>query len=339
MRPLLAVAVVFVVPSLHAGAQRSLPPLPVFEGRPIALSQAQLLALSHGEPVVEVLDSHDGRVVAVFGIAAVDAERKAFIARLTNFAISLRTPAMQGFGLFATPATATNVGAFTVSPADAASLKACRPGKCEFKLPAAEMARARATLDSGASGAARLVAYARRRAADYVNTYRARGNAAMVVYDDFGTTGVRASDAFAALLAASPWLSQNAPGLLQYLQNYPLARPAGASEAIYWSVETTKGLRPTMTINHVVVLSPADRPRVTVEARKQIFASHYFEGALELLVAIDRADAPSGEGTWVIVLRQYRFDHLPEGILNIRGKAKASARERVSADLRRMQQP
>jgi hypothetical protein len=337
VRPPLAVAFALLVSSLRDDTPLRLPPLPTFEGRAIALSAEQTAALARGEPAVQLLETKDGRVTAVFGIVAIKGTRKAFVARLTSFAQSVRSPDLRSFGLFKTPATPASVGTFTVSANDVSSLRKCRAGKCEFKLPAAEMARAKAILDSGAAGPAKLATYAQRRAAQYVNAYRERGNAAMVAYDDYGKGSVRASDAFAALLAASPYLAQNAPTLQQYVQQYPRNRPAGASDIIYWSVEAMKGLRPTLTINQLVVFSPPNRPNMTVAVTKQLFADHYFEGMLDERIAVDRADAPSGGGFYLMVLRQYRFDNLPGGVLDIRGRARSALHDRVVAELRRMQ--
>jgi hypothetical protein len=338
MRQPLAVACALLAPPFQVAAQRTLPALPVFEGRAIALAPAQSEGASRGEPAVLLLETQDARVVAVFGLVAVNAPRRALVERLAALERSLRVPEFRSLGLFRSPAAPANVQAFTVSARDVSALRACRTGACEFKLPASEMARAKAILDSGVDGPSRLGTYARRRAAEYVNDYRERGNAAMVVYDDFGAGGVRASDAFAALMSATPWLAQHAPVLQRYLLQYPRGRPPGVSDAIYWTVEAMPGLRSTLTINHRVVFSPPERPNTSVVATKQIFADHYFEGAFDLVVATDRADGPRGDGTWLMVLRQYRFDHLPGGILKIREKARAASRDRLYAELRRMRE-
>ncbi len=339
MRQPLAVACALLAPPLCVTAQRALPAPPVFEERAIALAPAQSDAVARGEPAVLQLEARDKRVVAVFGLVAVNLSRGALVERLTGLDRPLRATWLTSSGVFGTPAVAGNVGAFTISAGDVSALKRCRTGACEFKLPASDMVRARAILDSGAEGPQRLGAHARRRAAEYVNAYRARGNAAMVAYDDFGKGGVLANDAFAALMAATPWLSQYAPALQRYLQQYPRGRPAGASDVIFWTLEALPGLHSTFTINHRVLYAPPERLHTTVVATKQIFADHYFEALLDLIVVTDRADAPRGEGSWLMVLRQYRFDHLPGGILHIREKAREAARDRVAAELRRAALP
>jgi hypothetical protein len=333
MRSSLTIVCSLLVSSGQAAAPHSIPRLPVFEGSAVTLSAAQLTALERGEPVVQMLTPKDGRVIAAFGIVAIKGTRKAFVDGLTNFPQSLRAQGIQHFGIFKTPTTAANVGTLAIDASDAAALKKCRLGKCEFKLPASEMARARAMLDA-ADGPAKLAAYGRRRLAEYVTGYRARGNAAMISYDDFGKGGVRARDAAAALLGASPWLRESASGVQQYLQLYPRGRPADAKEVIYWAEETLKDLRPTVTVNDLVVSTPPGSSGITVAVTKQIYADHYFEGMLDERIVADRR---GGGGIYLLMLRQYRFDNLPGGVLNIRGRAKAAMHERIEAELRAMQ--
>ena len=323
--------------AVSKAAASAFPKLPVFEGHAIALTSEQSAALARGEPVVQMLAPKDDRVVAAFGIIAIKTTRKAFTTGLTNFPQSLRAQGIENFGLFKTPATSANVSTFAINSSDATALKKCHLGKCEFKLPASEMARAKTMLDGGADGPAKLAAYGRGKVVEYVTGYRARGNAAMVVYDDFGKGGVRASEAFAALLAASPYLKENAPAVEQYLLQYPRGRPGDASDAIYWSEETLKGLRPTVTVNHIVVSSPSGSSGMTVAVTKQLYSDHYFEGMLDERFVVDRRDAPGGAGVYLILLRQYRFDNLPGGVLNIRGRAKSAMQERMVAELKRTQ--
>ena len=44
-----------------------------------------------------------------------------------------------------------------------------------------------------------------------------------------------------------------------------------------------------------------------------------------------------GPGIHLVVLRRYRFDNLPGGILNIRGRAIGALRDQLTLDLRRQQ--
>jgi len=91
-------------------------------------------------------------------------------------------------------------------------------------------------------------------------------------------------------------------------------------------------LRPILSVTHLIVYTPPDLPGVTLAAAKQIYADHYFETAVDLTCVVDR-----NPGIYLLVLRRYRFDNLPGGILNIRGRAIGALRDQLALDLRRQQ--
>ena len=179
--------------------------------------------------------------------------------------------------------------------------------------------------------------YARRRLVEYVADYQERGDSAMAVYDDRGNVRVRASDAFGALLAESPYVYQNVPSLGRYLANHPRERLADATEVLFWSEDALPHLRPILSVTHLVVYTPPELPGVTLVAAKQIYANHYFEAALDLTCVVDRQGPDGRPGSYLLVLRRYRFDNLPSGgLLNIRGRAVGALRDQMLADLRRL---
>ena len=91
-------------------------------------------------------------------------------------------------------------------------------------------------------------------------------------------------------------------------------------------------LRPILSLTHLVIYTPPELPGITLVAAKQIYANHYFETAIELTCAVER-----GSGIYLLVLRRFRFDNLPGGILNIRGKAIGALRDQLVLDLKRAQ--
>jgi hypothetical protein len=305
----------------------------------IGLDAAQLAAVDRGEPVVKVLETRDRRDVAVFGITTLRVTRETFARQLRDFPTSLRAPSRTQLGIFGNPAMATDVAALTISSRDAAEMKDCRPGDCVVKLPAADMRRIREQTNWSAPAPdlqAQLSVFARRRLVEYVSDYRARGDSAMAVYDDRGNLNVRASEAFAAQLAESPYVYQNLPSLQQYLTTYPHGSLPGATEIVFWSEDALPRLRPILSVTHLIVYTPPELPGMTLMAAKQIYANHYFETALELTSVFDRpAQGGAPSESYLVVLRRYRFDNLPGGILNIRGKAISALRDQLLADLRR----
>jgi hypothetical protein len=167
---------------------------------------------------------------------------------------------------------------------------------------------------------------------EYVTDYRKRGDSALVVYDDVG--GVHASDAFAALLAQSPYVYQDFPSLRQYLTAYPHAELDGAHEALFWADDSPSGLQPILSVTHQVVFAPSELPGVTLMASKQIYANHYFEAVFDLTGIVDRTRQGGKPGIYLVALRRFRFDDLPSGgIFNIRGKVVGKLRDQLRADL------
>ena len=310
--------------------------LSTFLRQSIGFDAQQLATVERGEPVVKVLETKDRRDVAVFGIITTPVAREQYVLALRDFAESLRTPGRTQLGIFSNPAVESDVAAVTINARDVADMKNCKPGDCVVKLPATDMRRIHDEMNWSASPSdlqAQLNAYARRRLVEYVTDYRTRGDSAMAIYDDRGNLNQRSSEAFAAQLAESPYVYENVPSLRKYLAAYPHGSlPAGAAEILFWSEDVLPRLRPILSVTHLVVYAPPELPSVTLVARKQIYANHYFETAVDLTCVIDR-----DPGSYLLVLRRFRFDNLPGGILNIRGRAIGALRDQLALDLRRQQ--
>ena len=305
-----------------------------FLARGIGLSSADSSSLAHDKAVTRTLRTGEGRDVAVFGAVHVDVPRSFFMDQQRDPHSQTR-PAGQPFS---EPADIRDVQAFAVSDDDLKELRDCRPDHCNFKLPATDMEHVRTRIGLSAPGAReRVAAYGRQRMVEYVSDYRARGNAAMIVYDDRGT--VRSSDALVAMLHDSSFALTAVPSLGEYLLNYPNGLPEGATEVILWSRNEMPKLRPVVRIMHEVTYSPSEINGLTLIAAKQIYANHYFEAGLEVLAAADRVSSGSGAtspGVTVVAVRRYRFDHLPDGLLNIRSRVTKALLDNLAADIARM---
>jgi hypothetical protein len=243
--------------------------------------------------------------------------------------------------VFGNPATLDDVSDVELPLGDLEDLRDCRPGSCSYKLPLSAMQYFRSTIDrSGRDAAERASGYMRQWIADYVNEYRRRGNAAMVVYDDEGDggPGVRSSGALDWLLADSVHVS-DVPSLAEWLRD-PGTSPSGAQEVFFWSRDELPHLRRILRVMHEVIYAPASSPDVTIVAAKQIYADHYFEAGVEFLMVGDHDDAPAAGASrsiTVVALRCHRFDHLPSrGLFNIRGRVVNGLRDNLLADVRRL---
>lgn len=303
----------------------------------IGMDSAAVSGALAGKPFIKVLEGRERRDVAVFGFTSIAVRREVYDARVRDFRHWLASPTRTRFGLFSNPPGPADVQDVVVPERDVQDMKSCKPGDCVAKLPAVDIARIQAEVDWKAPDVrARLNAFARRRLVEYVTDYRARGDSAMALYDDRKGATVQAREAFAALLAASPYVYQHVPSLERYLTAYPREQLDNAAEVIFWAEDVMPRLRPILSVTHLVVYAPPELPGATFTAARQLYASHYFEAVCDLTYAVDRRVVDGQSGMYVMTLRSYRFDNLPSGgLLNIRGRAINALKEQLEKDLGR----
>jgi hypothetical protein len=345
MRHLLRASVATVVlGSIAAGGASAQSPWRTpddFLANDVRLPPAQLAALDRGEVVVRLLPTAERQNVAVLGAVRVAVPRSFFIDRLRDLPSALRAPGRLAAHLFSNPATLADVQGVAIPSGDLDDLRDCRPGSCNYKLPLQAMQRFRAAIDDPAPNAAERVSdYARQWIVDYVNEYRRRGNAAMVVYDDEGDggPGVRSSDALDILLRDSVYVS-GVPLLAPWLLDFPQASPSGAEEIFFWSRDELPHLRRVLRDMHEIIYTPPAFPNMTIVAAKQIYADHYFEAGVELLAVADHPSAggaSAADSTTIVAIRCYRFDHMPSRIFNVRGRVGNGLRDNLLLELRQL---
>ena len=231
------------------------------------------------------------------------------------------------------PPRASDFAALALPEEDVADLRRCRPGDCDVKL--GERAFEQLTkIDRQARDAdAQIQQFARQMAFDAVEGYRKRGKAAFDrSLDEHPPRPVAAE--FDQMLAATPWLTKTMPGLADYLARYPNApKPEGMEEYFYWSF-VEFGLKTVLRVNHVVLYPlPGDGPGRWALANRQIYASHYFQNALEVRLLVDDP-AQQGRAHYLMVLNVAR----PDGTTGLFGglvryKIRSGAREALRKTL------
>lgn len=326
-------AVLFACAGTRAvGAQSSPTGFERFLRDSVRLTEAQREELEHGRAVVVLLPTEQSRDVAVIGVVAVPVPAAAYVAMLRDER-ALLAARSQRFGMFGTPPTIADVRTVSSDASEYRELSVCRAGHCKYKLSEAAMREFQDHVDWNSPDAkAQVDSIARALLVGLVSRYRLLGNAAMSRYDDT-RVGVQARDAFTALLQQGPHLPEIAPSLRAYLQRYPAARPEGARDVVFWSEDRLQRLAPTITITHLVIVAPPDA--MPVVFRKQAFANHYFEAAFETAAVYEAPNLAGGPGIYVASLRRYRFDNLPGGLMNIRGRVRDVLQTLVRTDLQR----
>ncbi|MEO8336114.1 MAG: hypothetical protein ABI664_14140 [bacterium] len=303
-----------------------------FLSKYIGLTASEIEQAKRGDVVTKVLNSADRDEVALFGIVAINSSRDEVVKRVRDLPNYLKSPSRTAFGTFSTPAVATDVSSFAIEGSDFDAIKGCHPGECDVKMPAKNIEAFGKGIDwNSPTARAQVETMVRRESAVYVNNYRRGGTAAMVAYGD-QKEARSAADIFKGLLAESPYLFDYVPTLHKYLESYPTGSLPDVTDAIYWASDKMDRMRPILSINHVSVYAPPNSPLLLV-SNKQLYASHYFLGAFTLTTILDKPDAPSGKGVYYIVVQRMRFDHLPGGLLNIRGRVIDRTHDGLKKDL------
>jgi hypothetical protein len=319
-----------------ASAQQIASTIEEFLAREVSLTPAEVATVARGEVVSKLLPTTNDRDVTAFGVVRIDVPRTFFEQLHVDFARSLPSASRLRFAIFSDPATLADVQGIQVTPEDFDELKDCRPNDCAQKVPSTDIVRLQAAIDWRARDATtRINDYIRQRVVEYVGDYRRRGNAAMVEYADRGM--VQSGVAFAEMLKDETSLYRYVPSLQEHLTNYPNSRLPGAREVIYWAADQLPRMKPVLKIAHQIVYSPPELPGTTLVAGKLIYANHYFEAGLELMTAVERDAAGSSgpTGITLLMVRRYRFDQLPGGLLNIRGRVSGAVRDLARDDLQR----
>ncbi len=140
---------------------------------------------------------------------------------------------------------------------------------------------------------------ARQMAFQAVRNYMNGGNTALGVYRDKNHPAAVA-ETFEALITRLSALPEYLPELNEYLREYPKAQSDKVQAGFYWE-EVNFGLKPTFQILQRVVYrgaSPSEPAYALAE--KQLYASHYFETALDLTVCVRDAQRP---GFYIITVK------------------------------------
>jgi hypothetical protein len=292
---LLIVAVV-----LPASAQD--PKLMKFFRDSVALTPDQIAAIRNGQPVAKNLPSRAPAEVFLFGAIYIHATPESYRKFAQDF-YRLRTlPNYLALGVFSNPPRASDLKDFSFDNDDIKALKNCKPGDCLIQMPTSSIAALQSSIDWSAPDVGDQVnRQLQKTALQRLLDYQQQGNPVLGVYND-KRDPTEVPQQFAYMLSYSKALPENLPDFYQYLLEYPKAKPSTIEDAFYWA-RVKFGLKPTLRIVQMVTLhgSPSD-PVAYAIAQKQLYASHYFETALDLSFCVRGSDDSKQLGFYLIMV-------------------------------------
>jgi hypothetical protein len=268
----------------------------------VGLKEDQISAIRNGKAVAKVVESSTPDEVFVFGSVYVQSTPEKYLQLAADMDELRKLPSYLAIRKFSDPPQLSDLDGFTLEADDIKQLKHCEPGKCDVQLPTEAMDAFQQAVNWSAPDAATTAdRLAQKMALEALERYTRGGNAALGTYMDKHHPAV-VGDTFASLLSRSKALPVYLPELERYLLQYPQAQTENIQSEFYWE-KVNFGLKPTLRILQAVVYRDSHSPDPAYAvAVKQLYASHYFETALDLTVCVRDQTNPAG-GFYLITLK------------------------------------
>jgi hypothetical protein len=277
-----------------------------------AFPAADLASFDAGQVIAKTSSSGDEGEISVVGAVRIRASKERVADYFHLLVTYVDGQVTLQIGQFHNPPRPEDTASLTLPDDDVKNLRDCKPGNCDVKIGGAGLAEIQSAINWTAPDAiTQLNAMARRRLVEYVTGYMAKGNAALVTYND-KSAPVSMQEQWQGLLRNSPNIMTYAPALAGYLNNFPHAPLPGSSDFIYWAKEVYAG-NPVVHADHMVRWADPQRPdRITI-AQKQIYASHYYNGSLAITTILDTTTPGAAASSAVIYFNRSRGDLLKGG--------------------------
>ena len=269
----------------------------------VGLNEEQISAIRKGKAIAKVLDSRTPDEVFVFGAVHVDATPESYLKLAADIDALRKLPNYLAIRKFSDPPQPSDLQGFALDEDDIKQLKNCRPGHCEVQLPTEAMEAFQQSVNWNAQDASSQVnQLAQKMALEALSKYIQGGNSALGTYRDKNhPTAV--GETFQSLLSRSKALPVYLPELDHYLLDYPNVPSERIASEFYWE-KVNFGLKPTLRMVQAIVYRGAGgSDKAYALAVKQLYASHYFETALDLTVCFPDDSQPDHPSMYLITLK------------------------------------
>lgn len=267
------------------------------------LSDDQIRDIRNGKAFAKIIDSPTADQVFVFGAVYVNATPESYLKMAADIDALRKLPNYLAIRKFSDPPQIGDLTGFTMEPDDFKELKNCKEGHCDVQLPAEAMEEFQKSVNWSAPDAQdQANRLAQQMALQALISYQKGGNTALGTYRDKNHPS-DVAQTFASLIDRSKAMPSYLPELHSYLLDYPHADAASIQSQFYWE-KVNFGLKPTLRVVQAVVYrgNSPNKPVYAV-AVKQLYASHYFETALDLTVCVKDSQHPEEPGFYLITMK------------------------------------
>jgi hypothetical protein len=279
------------------------------------ISANERTLLDQGKAIVREVATNDRAEILIHGAVYVNGSPATFLRAYTEVEKLVDGKGFLAAKRFGSPPTLSDLSNLAFTDDDLQALRTCTPGDCEIQLPAGSMQAFRSRIDWKSPRATEQAnALVRQMALSGLEAYLKGGNQALGVYED-KSQPTKVDSVFRTVVGRLTELPTYDRDFYDYLLAYPQSkRPLNTSDFFYW--ETVKfGLKPTFRMNHVIVRQPPDKPDRWLVANKQLYASHYFQTALDMWFCVP-ATASGKPGFYLLTIKGSRQD----GLTGFKGK-------------------
>lgn len=268
------------------------------------LNDDQIHAIQGGKPIAKVLPSRTPDEVFVFGTVYVRSTPERYLKFASDVDALRKLSNYIAIEKFSDPPKLSDLDGFSLDENDIQELKDCKPGHCQIQLPTEAIETFQQSVDwSAADRADQINRLARQMTLECLQRYIQGGNRALGTYRD-KEHPTEIGETFQSLLSWSKALPVYLPDLRSYLLEYPNAKSDVVQSQFYWE-KVNFGLKPTLRVVQSIAYrgkTSYGEPAYAV-AEKQLYASHYFETALDLTVCVKDARRPDEKGFYLITLK------------------------------------
>jgi hypothetical protein len=276
--------------------------LPAYFRQNIGLTQNEISSIQSGKPVAKALPARMPAEVYLFGAVYIRAAPEHYFRYATDFDQLRKLPIYLGIGLFSNPPQLSDLKGFSFDSDDIQSLRSCAPGNCTIQMPASSIKELHESINwTSPQVSDEVNQLLQKTALQRLLAYQSTGDLALGTYNDQNDP-TQVGQQFAFILSYNKTLQQQLPSFYNYLLSYPSAKPANVDNVFYWA-NVKFGLKPTLRIVQRVVMRGNTGDQVVYAiAEKQLYASHYFETALDLSFCVRGKDSPTQDGFYLIMV-------------------------------------
>jgi hypothetical protein len=269
------------------------------------LSPGQIAGIQKGKAFAKILPTSNPSDIFVSGVVYIHANPAAYLEFMQDMTRRKTVAGYLGAGEFSAPPMVEDLAGLSLERDDIEDLKNCRPGDCELQLPEESMEAARASLQWNSPDIAEQVTIlAKRGIVRLLKEYQQGGDRALLTYRD-KRDPIPPAEQFRSLLSHLELFPRYLPDLNRYLLQYPNSRPEQAQNVFYWE-KVNFGLKPTIRVNHAIIYRTSGPEAVHALAIKQLYATHYFQTALDLSFCVPSSEVPGEDGFYLITVKGSR---------------------------------